>query len=182
MRIRGGIAVALATGLMLVAAAVPASAGTGASQACGDGSGYQEIPVNNGIVTIGAELGWDPTRNQNNLIVCFSNTTPGVPSTATGGAMWVFYGYNASTSSPTVTARTYCDDDLGAQTVDLVNPPFSHCDYRNGVSITFGASTTVVAPGCLLYNPLNGTCLYYNPNPVGVPLPTVHVTVLNIGV
>lgn len=179
MRLRTGVLAALAAGLTVLATAVPASAGTGASQACNDSVGYQEIPVNNGIVTIGAELFAPPTSSGNALIICFSNTVPGVPSTATGGALWVFFGTTGSPTAPTVYADLYCDDDLGAQTVDLRNPPFSHCDYANGVMVGFGTSTTVVPPGCLVFNPVGGSCLYYNPSPVTLPLPAVSVTVLN---
>lgn len=182
MRTRGGLFTLLAAGAIVAATAVPASAGTGASQACSDGIGYQEIPVHNGVVTVGAELGWSPDRNQNNLIICFSNTVPGVPSTATGGALWVFYGVNPSTGAPSVYANLYCDDDLGPQTIDLASPPFSHCDYDNGVSINFGTSLTVLSPGCLVFSPLNGSCLYFHPTPVAVPLPTISVTVMNVRV
>ena len=177
MRVRSIAAAAAFTTMAFVAlGAAPASAGTGASQACNDGVGYQEIPINNGIVTIGAELGWDPTRNENNLIICFSNTVPGVPSTLTGGALWIFFGtrYDGTTN---YFVDLYCDDDLGPQTVDLVNPPFSHCDYDNNVRITFG-STPVTGPIPCPVSVL-GNCLPTIPG-VSLPIPHISVTVANI--
>ncbi len=177
MRLRGGLAAALAAGLTIVATAVPASAGTGASQACNDGHGYQEVPVNNGIVTLGAQIGREPTQTQNYVVVCFSNTVPGVPSTATGGAFWLVFGKTGGTTAPSVYANLYCDDDLGPQTVDLANAPFSHCDYDNGVSVQFSL-LQVTPPGCLVYNPRSGTCLLSDSGTY-LPVPAISVTVLN---
>lgn len=179
MRVRRGLFVLLAAALPVTALAAPASAGTGPSQICSNGIGYQEIPVPNGVVTIGAQLRYAPTSTDNQLVVCFSNTRPDIPSTATGGALVVEFGAPGTTSARTVYANLSCPDDTGPQTVDLGNAPFGNCGLANGVSVVLGGSTTVVPAGCLLFNPLNGTCLYYNPSPVALPVPAIYVLVLN---
>jgi hypothetical protein len=174
MRVRSATAAAITTLALVALGGAPAYAGTGASQACSDHVGYQEIPVSNGIVTIGAELFASPTAPSNALIICFSNTVPGVPSTVTGGALWVFFGSDGGTSYH---ANLYCDDDLGPQTVDLANPPFSHCNYHNGVSITF---STISTPGGACVQTTPPTCVEI---PVlTLPVPVISVTVANVTV
>ena len=164
-------------GVLVLAGAVPASAGTGASQACSDHTGYQEIPVNNGIVTIGAELVAAPGSLGNAVIVCFSNTTPGVPSTAVGGAIWVFFGTNGSTSAPSVYVNTVCADDLGSQTLE---PTAGSCTSLNGVTVSLTATTVLGSfPACFVK--IGSVCSPVTP-PVGVPVPQVTVTVLGVPV
>lgn len=179
MRVRSIAAVAAFTTMALIGlGATPASAGTGASQACDDNVGYQQIPINTGIVTLGAELGFDPTTHTANwLIVCFSNTPAGTPSTLTGGALWVFFGSNPD-GTTNYHVDLYCDDDLGPQTVDLENAPFANCDYDNNVRISFGAGVPVTGPIPCPVSVL-GTCLPDVPG-ITLPIPHISVTVANI--
>lgn len=181
MRVLRGVVTALAATALVTAGAAPASAGTGASQACNNAHGYQEIPVNNGIVTLGAQLTYAPTNSFNELIICFSNTTPGIPSTATGGAFWVFFGTYGGSTAPHAYVRTYCDDDLGQQTIDLEYAPFSNCPYLNDVGIDIApAPTTLVAPGCVVSTIATG-CLLTTAG-ITAPLPRVSITVANVTV
>ena len=90
--------------------------------------------------------------------------------------MWAFYGNWGSTTSPDVRVNTYCDDDLGPQTFQLSS--LGYCNFHNGVAMSVGSTTVVGSlPSCFIK--VGSICSPATP-PVGAPVPTITVTVMNV--
>lgn len=180
-RLRTSLLTAVLTCAAVVGLAAPASAGTGWSQHCSNGAGWFEYSVPNATVTVGVELVYSPTSPTNFLIVCYSTTPIGTPSDVAGGVVFLSFGTNGSTSSPSAYANLHCNDDQGDQTVDL------RCAYGNAVAVQVDDRPVVTTPPstfCVLSGP--GGCQLYLPGlevSYGAdPDATVFVRVLNVAV
>lgn len=175
MRIRS-LAAALSASVLLVGlGAVPASAGTGASQACLDGIGWNF----NGLstpVTVAYEISY-PVGNSQQVWICYSTTAYGQPNAIVGGAIRLDIDTNTGLAYPGAYVAIQCLPDSGVSVGPVV------CSYANSANVSpFDVSATTQGPACLVW--LNGVCLLQIPgirivtNDTGNPL--LAITVANV--
>lgn len=178
MRIRSLTAAFAAAVLLVGVGAVPASAGTGASQACLDGVGWNF----NGLsspVTVAYEIQNPPDWNVQHIWICYSTTSYGQPNALVGGAIRLDVHYDTGLAYPGAYVALQCLPDSGVSVGPVV------CSYANSANVApFDVSASVQGPACLVW--LNGLCLLQIPgvriatNDTGYPL--LAITVANVHV
>ncbi len=109
MRIRT-ILTACAAALLLTGVQ-PASAGTGASNFCDDGVGWQQVALLTTPITVGLEVSAPPGGNSQRLILCYGVGAEGQPNTGTGGAIVVDVVTTTSTVYPGAFVDLLCYPD-----------------------------------------------------------------------
>jgi hypothetical protein len=145
-----------AAALIVGLTAVPASAGSGASQACTDGIGY----LANGVtspVTVSFEVSHEPTKTDYKTVwVCYSTTAWGQPNAIVGGALVLEVATATDTTYPGAAVVLNCFPDTGVSVGPLT------CRYGTSANTApFDAGTTPAGGTCLVA--VNGACQYYLP-------------------
>jgi len=174
------IATTLATTLATTAAlvgvlAAPASAGTGASQACTDGIGWFSVGHDD-LVTIALEVSYDPLNpSLQQVWLCYSTTSYGQPNAIAGGAIRVDVATDTGTTYPGVGVGLYCLPDSGVSV-----GPVTCFAGGNTHTAPFDVSTTPAGGTCLVA--LNGSCLAFIPGVAvytnATPYPLLSITLV----
>lgn len=156
MRIRTFVSAATAAVLVTGLTAAPATAGTGASTYCTDGSAYREIPILTSPVTVTAEVFRTPGGNEQLVLICYSTTPPGQPGTVTGGALAVHVLTDTSTAFPGAYVGLGCYPDYATG----VGPA---CTVGNSANVGTGSAVVTTPPSSICLVSLGSGCVAYVP-------------------
>ncbi len=156
MRIRRLLAVLGATTLLTALAAAPASAGTGASQWCGDGAGYLGLNVPGVPLTIGVEVSYAPGTHHQTILVCYGTAAPGQPNTGTGGVIVA----DVYTSTSAVYPGAY----VGLSCIADYSTGFAPtCGLANSADFALNELVVQTPPSALCLVAEGTSCLVYVP-------------------
>jgi hypothetical protein len=156
MRIRSLLTVLTALPLLVGLAAAPASAGTGASTWCNDGSGWRELAILSSPVTVGVEVFNPPGVGWEMTIICYSASPAGTPGGLTGGALFLDLRTVPGTTYPGVYADPRCDADPEVGVAPT-------CALPNNVFVAPGDVAVSTPPSSVCIVSLGSGCLAYVP-------------------
>ncbi|HWL36443.1 MAG TPA: hypothetical protein VNQ77_09630 [Frankiaceae bacterium] len=156
MRVRNAFAALAAASLLAGLTATPATAGTGSSGACSDGVGYREVVVLTSPVTVAVEISYAPNTTHQNVLVCYSTSSPGQPASVTSGAVAVDVWTNTGTAYPGAYVGIGCYPDF----VTGVGP---ECAFANSANLTVGDVAVATPPSSICLVSLGSGCVAYVP-------------------
>jgi hypothetical protein len=156
MRLRHLLTTLAAVPLLAVLAAAPASAGTGPSASCHDGTGWQEVQILSSPVSVGVEVYTYPATGYQIVLVCYSTTPAGTPGGIAGGFVALGVATETGTAYPGAYAVLQCVPDAGTG----IGPV---CNLPSYVRVAPGDVAVTTPPGSICVVSVGSGCVAYVP-------------------